>query len=88
MYEKADDLAKTVSNLLPFLSESGVLLLREPDVPVGETDGTDPVFEQQVKGFNEWIGLIKEISQTHLIRMNPIFGGTLVGIMKQTQPLQ
>ena len=86
--EKADDLAKTVSNLLPFLSDSGILLLREPDVPVGETDGTDPVFEQQVKGFNEWIELIKEISQTHLIRMNPIFGGTLVGIMKQIQPLQ
>ena len=86
--EKAENLAKTVRNLLPHLSKSGVLLLREPDVPVGETDGTDPIFEEQVKGFNDWIELIKEISQTHIIRMNPIFGGTLVGIMKRIQPLQ
>ena len=86
--EKAENLAITVRNLLAHLSKSGVLLLREPDVPVGETDGTDPIFEEQVKGFNDWIELIKEISQTHIIRMNPIFGGTLVGIMKRLQPLQ
>lgn len=86
--EKAEDLSVVVKNLLPYLSKSGVLLLREPDVPVGESDESDSAFQKQVEGFNQWIELIKEISKTHIIRMNPIFGGTLVGIMKRIQPLE
>lgn len=86
--EKAEDLSAVVKNLLPHLSKSGVMLLREPDVPVGEADESDSKFQKQVEGFNKWIELIKDISRSHIIRMNPIFGGTLVGIMRRTQPLE
>ena len=86
--EKAEDLSAVVKNLLPHLSKSGVMLLREPDVPVGEADESDSKFQKQVEGFNKWIELIKDISKSHIIRMNPIFGGTLVGIMRRTQPLE
>ena len=86
--EKAEDLSAVVKNLLPHLSKSGVMLLREPDVPVGEADESDSKFQKQVEGFNKWIELIKDISKSHIIRMNPIFGGTLVGIMQRTQPLE
>ena len=86
--EKAEDLSAVVKNLLPHLSKTGVMLLREPDVPVGEADESDSKFQKQVEGFNKWIELIKDISKSHIIRMNPLFGGTLVGIMQRTQPLE
>ena len=64
------------------------MLLREPDVPVGEADESDSKFQKQVEGFNKWIELIKDLSKSHIIRMNPILEERILGIMRRTQPLE
>ena len=69
-----EKLADDVSALLPLLNPNGVLFTVEPNPPEGDRETDDP----QVKGFNNWIELIKTSNETHHIAFAPLFGGTIV----------
>ncbi|MDP6869813.1 MAG: hypothetical protein QGI21_03465 [Candidatus Poseidoniaceae archaeon] len=73
------NLADEVRMMLSHLNENGVLLTVEPVPPVGERDEEDP----EVVGFNSWMELVKDTSETHHIAFAPLFGGTIVAWLKK-----
>ncbi len=72
---------------IPLLSNNGLLLTNEPDVPTGDLaslEGDEASSEEaKVAAFNEWITLVKMLNDTHNIGFVPMFGGTLVGIQRK-----
>lgn len=60
---------------LPLLSENGWIITIEPDVP-----GEDETDQDKIAAFQDWIDLIKEISQSRRMAFQPLTGGTLVVI--------
>tara|TARA_B100000287_G_scaffold416833_1_gene451975 strand:+ start:22 stop:702 length:681 start_codon:yes stop_codon:yes gene_type:complete len=88
LLEKADviivnaimqNLASDVKILLNHLDDNGVLFTVEPDPPIGDREEDDP----DVVGFNSWMDLVKETSETHHIAFAPLFGGTIVAWLKK-----
>lgn len=75
--------AKNVELMLPFLATGGVLFTLEPDMPVGDVKEDDEDGMALVDGFNEWIELIQSCNDTHHIGFMPLFGGTLVAMVKK-----
>lgn len=75
--------AKNVELMLPFLATGGVLFTLEPDMPVGDVKEDDEDGMALVDGFNEWIELIQSCNETHHIGFMPLFGGTLVAMVKK-----
>ncbi|MDP6188785.1 MAG: hypothetical protein QF699_05620, partial [Candidatus Poseidoniaceae archaeon] len=75
--------AKNVELLLPFLATGGVLFTLEPDMPVGDVKEDDEDGMALVDGFNAWIELIQSCNETHHIGFMPLFGGTLVAMVKK-----
>ena len=72
---------------VPLLSEEGLLLTNEPEVPTGDLDvleGEEAKAEEaKVAAFNGWITLVKMLNETHDVGFVPMFGGTLVGIQRR-----
>ena len=60
---------------LPLLSDTGWLLTIEPEVPA--EDETD---QGKIEAFQEWIDLVKEVSQNRRMAFQPLTGGTIVAI--------
>jgi len=75
--------AKNVELMLPFLATGGVLFTLEPDMPVGDVKEDDEDGMALVDGFNAWIELIQSCNETHHIGFMPLFGGTLVAMVKK-----
>jgi predicted O-methyltransferase YrrM len=72
---------------VPLLSDDGLLLTNEPEVPTGDLDileGEEASAEEaKVAAFNGWITLVKMLNETHDVGFVPMFGGTLVGIKRK-----
>lgn len=79
----SENRARNVESLLPFLSNSGVLFTVEPDMPLGNVEEDDKDGMRLVDGFNQWMELIKSITETHHVAFMPLFGGTLVALTKK-----
>tara|TARA_Y100000766_G_scaffold113170_1_gene97092 strand:- start:308 stop:1051 length:744 start_codon:yes stop_codon:yes gene_type:complete len=75
--------SRNVESLLKFLSPNGVLFTVEPDMPLGDIDEEDTEGMRTVDGFNHWIQLIQKTTQTHHVAFMPLFGGTLVAILRK-----
>lgn len=75
--------AKNVELMLPFLAPGGVLFTLEPDMPVGDVEPEDADGMELVNGFNAWIELIQSCNETHHIGFMPLFGGTLVAMVRK-----
>ena len=78
---KIESLAESIENLLPLLSEGGVLFTCEPPVPSGDVDENDEEMMKHVNGFNSWIELITNCQDSHYIAFTPLFAGTLVAFL-------
>ena len=65
---------------LPLLSNAGVLLTIEPEVPIGEVDAADVAAQAQIVSFQAWIDLIRQLSDSHHLAFQPLTGGTLVAV--------
>ncbi len=63
---------------LPLLSECGILVCAEPEVPL-ETETNS----EKIAQFNEWISLVKMVNSTHQMGFVPLFGGTVIGITRK-----
>ncbi|MBT4924806.1 MAG: hypothetical protein HN794_03275 [Euryarchaeota archaeon] len=80
---KIESLAESIENLLPLLSEGGVLFTCEPPVPSGDVDENDEEMMKHVNGFNSWIELITNCQDSHHIAFTPLFEGTLVAFLSK-----
>ena len=81
--ESLEELAKSIENCLPLLSENGVLVSTEPMVPTGDVDETDELKMALVNGFNDWIELIKKSQIEYYVAFIPVFEGTIVTFLKK-----
>ena len=81
--EKPEVLAKSIESGLQLLSPNGVLIATEPMVPAGEVDENDEAQMALVKGFNDWIELIKSSQEKYFIAFIPVFEGTIVAFLRK-----
>ena len=72
-----------VRQALPLLSEKGVILTTEPEVPTDDPAEDDAFGQARIAAFQGWMDLIKELSISHHLAFQPITGGTLVAIVKK-----
>ena len=68
-------LSNCIRAALPLLSNDGWLLTIEPEVPA--EDETD---QDKIEAFQEWIDLVKDVSQNRRMAFQPLTGGTIVAI--------
>ncbi|MDP7002583.1 MAG: hypothetical protein QF911_03305 [Candidatus Thalassarchaeaceae archaeon] len=70
------------------VASGGVVLVQEPTVPTGDVglpeDGQNPTPAQfKVSSFNDWIGLIKKVDDSHSLGFVELTGGTLVALLRK-----
>jgi len=78
--------AEAIEQCLQVMKKGGIILTDEPEVPiedVGEIPAGDLTDEQaRVVEFNRWVALVTSLSEHYLLGFAPLFGGTLVAIVK------
>jgi len=78
-----EDNSECIRQALPLLSDGGVILTAEPEVPTDDPAEDDEFGQARIAAFQGWMDLIKELSITHHLAFQPITGGTLVAIIKK-----
>ncbi len=79
--------AEAVEQCLQVMADGGIILTEEPEVPiddVGDLPLTGELTDAQsrVAEFNRWVAMVTTLNEGHLIGFAPLFGGTLVAIVK------
>jgi hypothetical protein len=75
--------SECIRQALPLLSEGGLILTTEPEVPTGDPAEDDEIGQAIISDFQGWMDLVKELSTSHHLAFQPITGGTLVAIIKK-----
>lgn len=72
-----------IESALQVLKTGGMLLTLEPFVPTGEVKDGDAEAEQKVEEFQKWIDMIKDFSKVHHLALQPLYGGTILALIKR-----
>jgi hypothetical protein len=78
-----EEKSECIRQALPLLSEGGIILTAEPEVPTDDPAADDEFGQARIAAFQGWMDLIKELSSNHHLAFQPITGGTLVAIIKK-----
>lgn len=78
-----DGQVSVIESALQVLKTGGMLLTLEPILPTGDIEEGDTVTEKRVAEFQKWIDLITDISQKHHLALQPLYGGTILALIKR-----
>ena len=77
---EVQSLADCLDSALDSLVKGGIILVVEPEVPIGDVATEDTVGQSIIIGFQKWMDFIQRVTAECDVAFQPLYGGTLVAI--------